>query len=312
MTTSFINAQLPALPDHLINQARQLGRAKKIALCGADNEKIIQTTAKALSLGLIDPVYFGKADIIERLCGQYGIHVNKSTIIHCETEEDCADQSALYCGQDKADILMKGHVHSDTFMRAAIKKSNLMRETGHFVHQFYITPPDGSEGLLITDGAVILQPKFERLKSIMNCAVTTLLRLGYECPKVAFLSASEVAIEKMPGSVQAKDLCDWAQQTIKVADFAGPLALDLILSPEAAKVKGLQNNPVAGHANAIIVPEIVSGNAIFKALVYLGGGCAAGIVLGAKKPIILTSRADPIEARIASIAFAMIAGGKQE
>jgi len=136
--------------------------------------------------------------------------------------------------------------------------------------------------------------------------VDLLHKIGTPRPKVAFLSATESAIESVPSSMEAQELCDWAKENIEGADFSGPLAFDLIMSPKAVAAKKLTDDPVAGQADAIIVPDIVSGNALFKSFVYLAGGCAGGIVMGAKVPILLTSRADPSSARLSSIALGAI------
>ena len=134
-------------------------------------------------------------------------------------------------------------------------------------------------------------------------------RLGNDRPKIAILSATESAIPSVPSSMDGQALAEWARENVEGIDVSGPLAFDLIMSPKAVATKKLTDDPVAGQADAIIVPDIVSGNALFKAFVYLTGGCAAGVVTGAKVPILLTSRADPPAARIASAALAAIKCG---
>ncbi len=145
----------------------------------------------------------------------------------------------------------------------------------------------------------------------MRSVVALLRTLGTDRPKIALLSATESVLAAVPSSVEGRALAEWATEHLPEADVAGPLALDLILSSDAAQTKGLGNDPVAGRADAIIVPDIVSGNALFKALVYVGGGCAAGIVMGAKVPILLTSRADPAAARMASVALACVVAAER-
>jgi phosphate acetyltransferase len=174
------------------------------------------------------------------------------------------------------------------------------------VHQFYISSKDGEKGIMISDAAVNIKPSESTLKAITEKTCESLNMLGVSHPKIAFLSASETVMDNMESTLMAKKLNDWAQSSIDNAKFSGPLALDLIVSKEAAVKKGLINNPVAGQADGIIVPEIVSGNTLYKSLVYFASGCAAGIVLGAKVPVLLTSRADPPSARLASIALGSI------
>jgi phosphate acetyltransferase len=177
------------------------------------------------------------------------------------------------------------------------------------VHVFHITHPDGGKPLIISDAAVNVTPDMDTRKAAITNCVALLRKLGVAEPKVAMLSATESVLPAVPSSVEARELRDWARAEIPNAHFSGPLALDLILSPESVAIKGMGDDPVAGNADAIIAPDIVSGNALFKSLVYLSGGCAAGVVMGAKVPILLTSRADPAVARIASVALAAVING---
>ena len=150
-----------------------------------------------------------------------------------------------------------------------------------------------------------MQPDLKTRQSIVENAVTLAHKIGIEEPKVAMLSATEIPSNAIPSSIDADELSKWASSKIPDAQFCGPLAFDLAVSPEAARIKKI-THPVAGNSDVIVVPEIVTGNALFKMMVYFMGACAAGIVLGAKIPIILTSRADPPEARLASAALASI------
>lgn len=201
---------------------------------------------------------------------------------------------------------MKGQLHTDAFMRAAVSRDAGLR-TGHrFVHIFHITTPDGTGSITISDAAVNVDPNLETRQDATTEVVKLLHKLGNKRPKVAFLSATESAIESVPSSVQGRELRDWARTNIPEADFSGPLAFDLIISPKSVATKKMTDDPVAGQADAIIVPDIVSGNALFKSFVYLAGGCAGGIVMGAKVPILLTSRADPPAARLSSVALGAI------
>ena len=191
-------------------------------------------------------------------------------------------------------------------MRSVIAKKNNLRTRNKIVHQFYITNDDMNTGIMVSDAAVNIKPSEKTLKTVTETMVKSLKLLGIKTPKIAFLSASELVMENMESTVLAQNLKEWAKENIRDAIFSGPLALDLIISREAALKKGLENDPVVGQSDGIVVPEIVSGNTLYKSLVYFAGGCAAGIVLGAKVPVLLTSRADPPEARLASIALASI------
>ena len=159
-------------------------------------------------------------------------------------------------------------------------------------------------GIMVSDAAVNIN-QVKNLKTVTETMVKSLKLLGIKTPKIAFLSASELVMENMESTVIAQNLKNGPKRISEML-FFWALALDLIISREAALKKGLENDPVAGQSDGIVVPEIVSGNTLYKSLVYFAGGCAAGIVLGAKVPVLLTSRADPPEARLASIALASI------
>jgi phosphate acetyltransferase len=160
--------------------------------------------------------------------------------------------------------------------------------------------------LLISDAAVNVAPNMTTRQDAIRLVVELSQRLGTARPRVAILSATESAIESVPSSIEARDLAAWAAENVPDMDVRGPLAMDLILSQEAAATKGMADDPVAGQADCVIVPDIVSGNALFKTLVYVGGACAAGVVMGGSAPILLTSRADPPAARLASAALSQI------
>ena len=174
------------------------------------------------------------------------------------------------------------------------------------MHLFHISEPVTGQALIVSDAAVNIAPDIETRKQAMRLAEKMAIATGIARPKIALLSATESVIKAMPSSAEARELSDWARTAMPGSDVCGPLALDLILSEESARNKGMADEPVAGKADIVIVPDIVSGNALFKSLVYLAGGCAGGIVLGGSVPILLTSRSDPAEARLASIALAAI------
>ena len=184
-----------------------------------------------------------------------------------------------------------------------------MRIGNRLVHVFAIYPPDSGTGpVLVSDAAVNVTPdeKTQNQSMIEMCALAK--KLGQERPKLAILSATETPIESMPASLVARERAEWAAANIQDIDVSGPLSFDLALSANAVSTKGITGDTVAGQANCLLVPDIVSGNIMYKALVYLSGGCAAGIVLGGAVPVLLTSRADPPAARLASIALAAVAG----
>ena len=286
--------------------AKTRAKVARVVISYCHSKSAISGAKQAFDLDLIEPVFVGPRNKIEKEAKDLDWDISNFRVINASEEEKAGDISAALCGNGEADILMKGDLHSDTFMRSVIARKNNLRTRNKIVHQFYITNDDMSTGIMISDAAVNIKPSEKTLKTITETMVNSLKLLGMETPKIAFLSASEMVMENMESTVVAQNLREWAKENIKDAFFSGPLALDLIISREAALKKGLGEDPVAGQSNGIIVPEIVSGNTLYKSLVYFAGGCAAGIVLGAKVPVLLTSRADPPEARLASIALASI------
>lgn len=252
------------------------------------------------------PVFTGERHMIEAEAAALDWDISEYEIIEAEGEVASGMAAAAACGQGRADVLMKGQLHTDAFMRAAVSREAGLRTGRRFVHIFHITGPDGAGAMTISDAAVNVDPNMDTRKDATAEVVKLLHRLGNPRPKIAFLSATESAIPAVPSSMEGEALCAWAKETIRDADFSGPLAFDLIVSPKSVAAKKLTDDPVAGQADAIIVPDIVSGNALFKSFVYLAGGCAGGIVMGAKVPILLTSRADPAAARLSSIALGAI------
>ena len=305
--TSFISDQSKVFaPKSLLSMAKKRAKVAKVVISFCYSKSAISGAKQAFDLNLIEPIFVGPKNKIQKEARDLQWDISDFRIIDVSEEQEASDISAVLCGNGEADILMKGDLHSDTFMRSVIAKKNNLRTRDKIVHQFYITNDDMNAGIMVSDAAVNIKPSEKTLKTITEKMVKSLKLLGIETPKIAFLSASELVMENMESTVVAQNLKKWAEENIQSAFFSGPLALDLIISREAALKKGLENDPVAGQSHGIVVPEIVSGNTLYKSLVYFAGGCAAGIVLGAKVPVLLTSRADPPDARLASIALASI------
>ena len=308
--SGFLSSHRPTAPAGLIQMARQAA-TPRVAIARAGAPLPMLAAKEATDAGLMIPVFTGEAAMIQAEAHALEWDISGFDLIEADGEEASGRAAALACGEGRADILMKGQLHTDVFMRAALSRDAGLRTGTPFVHIFHITSPDGASAITISDAAVNVTPNFETRKAATRLVVDLLHKLGNDHPKVAFLSATESVLEGVPSSVEARALRDWAQSAINNASFEGPLAFDLIMSPEAVATKGIDGNPVAGRADAIMVPDIVSGNALFKSFVYLKGGCAAGVVLGAKVPILLTSRADPAAARLASIALGVLSASAQ-
>lgn len=305
MPQHFLSPQKATCPPELVAQAAA-GRTPRVAIARAGAALPMAAAKDATEAGIMSPIFVGESDAIAAEAAALSWDISAYRVEHTEGEDAAALRAASLCGVGDADVLMKGHLHTDAFMKGALKRDAGLRTGGRLVHVFHITPPGHDAPLLVSDAAVNVTPDLETRKACVDAVLRLARARGIAEPRVAFLSATESAIPSVPSSMEAQELCAWAKETQAGAHFSGPLALDLILSADSAAVKGLANDPVAGHADCIIVPDIVSGNAVFKALVYLGGGCAAGVVMGAKVPILLTSRADPAAARLASACLAAI------
>jgi phosphate acetyltransferase len=300
----FLSSADPICPPDLLALA-QKGTAPRVAIARAGAALPMQAAKEAVDAGIMIPVFTGERDQIEAQASALNWDISGFTILEAEGEAAAGLAAAEACGRGEADVIMKGHLHTDVFMKSVLNRDAGLRTGNRLVHIFHMSHPDGGKPLLISDAAVNVNPDMETRKAAVQSVVDMLHILGNSNPNIALLSATESAIPSVPSSMEAAELAEWAKSEVKGANVAGPLALDLILSGEAAKTKGF-DNPVAGNADAVIVPDIVSGNTLFKALVYTKGACAAGVVMGARVPVLLTSRADPAAARLASAALAAI------
>ena len=301
----FLSKLDPVCPEHLLTLAKQSEPART-AIVRAGAPLPMQAAKTAFDEGIMEPVFVGEEGDIKSEADSLNWNISDFDIVNTAGEEEAALEGALLGNRGEVDVIMKGNLHTDTFMGALIKRDTGIRTDKRLVHVFYITDPVEQRPLIVCDGAVNVTPDMKTRQTAIVAVDDLARRAGIERPKIAILSATESAIPSVPSSIEANELADWASQNVKSSDVRGPLALDLVLSQESAGTKGLGDDPVAGKADAVIVPDIVSGNAVFKSLVYLGGGCAAGIVLGGKIPVLLTSRADPPAARLASAALASI------
>lgn len=302
----FLSQASPVCPKGLLNNAKKKIVKPTIAIARAGHKLPMTAAKEAVLEGIMTPIFVGEETLIKLCASDLNWDISNFQIINTTGEIEAAETAARLCGDGKADILMKGQIHTDLFIKSVLDKNSGLRTKQRLIHVFYITHPDGGNPLLISDAAVNVSPDLQTRKDATIQIVKLLRCLGNKEPRVAFLSATESVLESVPSSVEANILYEWCSKNISDAHFSGPLALDTLLSYNAAITKGLQENPVVGQPDAIIVPDIVSGNVLFKSLVYLSGGCAAGIVLGAKVPLLLTSRADPPAARLASIALAAL------
>ncbi|MEC9368577.1 MAG: bifunctional enoyl-CoA hydratase/phosphate acetyltransferase [Pseudomonadota bacterium] len=296
----------PYLLD-LVNGAAPL----RTGVVNAGSAVVMESVRDAVRARLIEPVLYGNPAAIKREAEALRLDTTAFDIVAASDEEDAANKAAAGAGRGETGALLKGQVHTDVFMRAVLARDAGLRSGKPLTHVFHMTAPGRDQPLLITDGALNPAPDIELKKSIIANAVLLAHALGNKRPQVALLSATEEPSPRIPSSTEAVELTVWAKKAVQGADVYGPLAFDLAVSSEAARIKGV-SLPVAGKADILVVPEIVCGNALFKMMVQFMDACAAGIVLGAKVPVLLTSRSDPPPARLASMALAvaMQAAGK--
>ena len=257
--------------------------------------------------GLITPILVGPVAKIRDIAAQGGIDLGQVEIVDAPHSHAAATQAVELVRKGAAELLMKGSLHTDELLGAVMAREAGLRTARRMSHVFIMDVPTYHKVLLITDGAINIAPTLEDKVDICQNAIDLLILLGVARPKVAILAAVETVTSKMAATLDAAALCKMAERgQIVGADLEGPLAFDNAISKEAAKVKGIDSD-VAGDPDVLLVPDLESGNMVAKLLSFLAKADSAGLVLGARVPIILTSRADSVQSRIASCGIAMLA-----
>jgi phosphate acetyltransferase len=269
---------------------------EKSALAGA---------IEAADLGLIVPILVGPRSKIEAIAKAAGIDISKYEIVDTPNSHASAAKAVELLREARAELLMKGSLHTDELMSAVVSREGGLRTGRRISHVFVMDIPTYHKVLFITDGAINIAPTLEDKVDICQNAVDLITALGVTDPKVAILSAVETVTSKIPSTVDAAALCKMAERgQIAGAILDGPLAFDNAISKEAAHTKGIRSR-VAGDPDILLAPDLEAGNMLAKQLSFLANADSAGLVLGARVPIILTSRADSVRARIASCGVAM-------
>ena len=261
---------------------------------------------EAATAGLIQPTLIGDEAAIRALASKLRVDISPCQILHAETEFKAAVLGVEMCRSGNAQAMMKGSLHTDELMKAAMQRDTGLRTSRRISHVFVMDTPAYARTLLITDAAINIKPEFEDKIHIVQNAIDLAHALGIPEPKVALLSAVETVNPRIPSTMEAAALCKMADRgQITGGILDGPLAFDTAVSAKAASIKHLESQ-VAGQADILVVPDLESGNMLAKQLEYLGGAQLAGIVLGARVPVILTSRADSAETRLTSCAVACL------
>ena len=292
-------------PNNLLDIAQQK-RGIKAAIVNAGKELPMLSVIDAVKEKLIIPVLIGEEDKIREIAEKLKFDISEFKIINEPNENNTAKVAAKLAGDGEVKIIVKGHIHTDILMKEVLqRKYNLIGKT-RLSHIWHMTLDKEDNPLIITDGALNVNPNIKTKMHILRNVVDFCHRIKIAKPKVSILSATEEVLDSMQSSIDAKEICELAKKEDLNADIFGPLAFDNSVSKKSATIKGIQND-VAGNADVLLVPNVETGNALVKMMIYFMGACAAGVVVGGKVPVVITSRSDDATARLASIAAAVVA-----
>jgi len=292
-------------PNNLISRAKKIGLVNAV-IVNAGEILPIESTHKAVQNNLINPIFIGNETEIKKHAQKLNWDISKYEIIDEKNENSTASVAAKLAGEGKAKIVVKGHIHTEVLIKAILKRSLNLIGKKRLSHVWHMTLDADDRPFIITDGVLNVLPKLEVKMHILRNAVNFANKIGIARPKVSVLSATEETLKSVPSSIEAQTITKRAKEENINADIFGPLAFDNSVSKKAAVIKKIKNE-VAGNANIMLVPNVETGNALVKMMIYFMGACAAGVVIGGKTPVVITSRADESEARLASIAAAIVA-----
>jgi phosphate acetyltransferase len=276
-----------------------------VAVCHPCGKEALEGPIEAAKLNLIDPILVGPKSTIQALAESLNLDISAYRLVDTLHSHDSAAKAVGLCRSGEAEALMKGSLHTDEMMSEVVSKATGLRTERRISHVFVMDVPTYSKPLFITDAAINIYPDLEAKVDILKNAIQLAHALNIAQPKVAILSAVETVNPKIPATIDAAALCKMADRgQITGALIDGPLAFDNAISKEAVLIKGIKS-PVAGEADILLAPDLEAGNMLGKQLIYFGKADSAGVVMGARVPIILTSRADSAEGRLASCAVAV-------
>ena len=292
-------------PNNLLDEAHKK-KGVKVAVVNAGKPLPMLSVQDAVNENLIEPIFIGDKKEILKCAEDLKWDVSKYEIIDEPVENNTAKIAAKLASEDKIKIIVKGHIHTDVLMKEVLKREyNLLGKT-RLSHIWHMSVEKDGKPLIITDGALNVLPNVKTKMHILKNVINFSNRIGISRPKVAVLSATEEVLESVPSSLDAAELSKLAKEENLEADVFGPLAFDNSISKKSAALKGIKN-AVAGEADVLLVPSVETGNGLVKMMIYFMGACAAGVVVGGKVPVVITSRSDEAQARLASIAAAVVA-----
>lgn len=288
-------------------EAAKSQKKMRLAVASAEDSDVLGAVVKASEMGVIEPILIGDVAQIEKIAAEEGLNLEAYTKIQTEDIYEAAKLAVKMVKDNQADFLMKGLLDTAVLLKAVLDKENGLRTDSQLSHVMIYDVPSYHKFIYLTDGGMNIDPSLEEKVKIVKNAVDVAKALGVETVKVACIAAKEKVNEKMPATVDAKALEDMCKEgTFGTGVIVeGPLAFDLAVSEEAAKVKGFKS-AIAGDTDILMVPNIEVGNGIGKTMTYMAKAESAGVIMGAKVPVVLTSRADSYEAKLNSIALGSV------
>ena len=292
-------------PNNLLDEAHKK-KGVKVAVVNAGKPLPMLSIQDAVSENLIEPIFIGDKKEILKCADDLKWDISQYEIIDEPVENNTAKIAANLASKGKVKIIVKGHIHTDVLMKEVLKREyNLLGKT-RLSHIWHMTVEKDDKPLIITDGALNVLPNVKTKMHILKNVINFSTRIGITRPKIAVLSATEEVLDSVPSSLDAAEITKMAKEENLEADVFGPLAFDNSISKKSAAIKGIKN-VVAGEADVLLVPSVETGNGLVKMMIYFMGACAAGVVVGGKVPVVITSRSDEAQARLASIAAAVVA-----
>lgn len=285
----------------LIKKVQKNDSIKRVAVAAAHDEHTLEAVFKAAGDKLVEPVLVGNKEKIEEILKKLNLKYEPANIINTESDKEAAEKTVELIHENKADFIMKGKLQTADLLKAVVDKEKGLRTGNVISHVAILEIPAYRKLIAVTDGGMVMYPNLDEKKQILENSVNVFLAMGYECPKVAVLCVVETVNPKMPETVDADTLKNMNRDgEIKDCMVEGPISLDLTFNKESAEIKGY-SSPVTGDADILLVPNITTGNIMSKALIEMAGATMAGMVVGAKVPIVLTSRGASSEEKYLSL-----------
>lgn len=291
--------------EKLIARAKEIEPSRTVVVHPCDQTSL-RGPVEAAEAGIIRPVFVGPADKIAAVAREHRINIGQYELVDTPHSDASAAKGVELIREGKGELLMKGSLHTDELMRAITSSSTGLRTARRISHVFIMDVPSHPDTLIVTDAAINIAPDLDVKRDIVQNAIDLFVQVGMGTPRVGILSAVETVTSKIPSTIEAAALCKMSDRGQIVGGILdGPLAFDNAIDPEAARIKGIRSE-VAGRAQILVVPNLEAGNMLAKNLIFLSKADAAGLVLGARVPVILTSRADSVRTRMASCAIASL------